>query len=144
MVSDPKYTVFMLRAVTTVQGDLNACSGGRIRVLPGWIWTGCLQAAGHLNLSRNKRGNNLDCQWAGEETGEACSGRNTGTVAGTETENSRCLHIPWLLPLCQACPAWAAHWLLLVPADYSGGPRQCSKWPYYFPRSCCTCVLGKC
>lgn len=67
-------------------GDVSACSGGHGHVL-------------RVDVSRvlagsTNQGNNLGRQRAGEGTGEACSGRNTGSVAGTETGGSRCLPIP--------------------------------------------------
>lgn len=81
----------------------------------------------------------------GRGTGEAGSGRSTGTVAGTDAEGSlQVLTHTLAAALGPGLPSVGSSLTLPVRADDSDRPRQCSKWPYCFLRSCCTCELGKC
>lgn len=75
------------RSVTIIQGDVDACSSGRVYNV---LWIGCEQdACRHLNLGTHKGGSSLDSYGALEGTGEARGRRSTGTASALRQGQKR-------------------------------------------------------
>lgn len=81
--------------------------------------------------------------WSSEGTGEACSGRSTGTAstlrqAGTERWRRGVYTYPDSAQSGQLTASYT--YLLATHMDQNSAQNDSC----YFPQSCCTCMVGKC